>query len=192
MNKIKKYKKIKKDILFNILVESKNFYGNDKNKIKKEILPFIFGIRFNQIIINLNKTSLILKYIFLYLKYIISKKKKILIIGNTFDIKFLINLKYIKKKKNIIFFTKKWVKGLITNKQFFVLKKKKIDLIIIVKSSINDNFLNKELSILRVPIISIINTEQNIKNINYPIISNTINNKSMYTLMYLIRKKLSK
>ena len=121
------------------------------------------------------------------------KKQKILIIGNSDDIKFLINKKFIKNNENIIFFNKEWVNGLITNqivdnKIKDLLKKNKINLILIIKSSLNDKFLNKELSILNIPIISLINTTQQIKNINYPIITNSKNIKSLYTLMYLLRK----
>jgi len=192
MNKIKIYKIKKKDILFNILIESKNFYGGNKEKIKKDLLSFIYGIRIKYSIINLNKTSIYLKYTFSYLKYLLKKKKIILIIGNTFDIKFFINSKFTKKNKNIIFFNEKWINGLITNNKKWLFDKKKICLIIIFRSSLNEIFFKKELEILKVPIISIINTEQKINNINYPIIGNLTNNKSIYTLMYLIRKKIIK
>ena len=61
-------------------------------------------------------------------------------------------------------------------------------MILIIKSSVDENYLNTELLSLQIPIISFINTNQNLKNINYPVITNSKNIKSLYMLMYLIRK----
>jgi ribosomal protein S2 len=185
------------NILLNLLFKSKNIYGESLKNSNKDIMPFIYGIRHNYTIINLKNVSFYLKRIFKLLEYILIKKEKILLIGNSDDIQFLVNKKFIKNNKNIIFFNEEWVNGLITNqitdttinkKINYLIKKEHIKLIIIIKSSINENFLNKELSILNVPIISFINTNQNLKNINYPIVSNSKNIKSLYTLMYLLRK----
>jgi ribosomal protein S2 len=185
------------NILLNLLFKSKNIYGESLKNSNKDIMPFIYGIRHNYAIINLKNVSFYLKRIFKLLEYILIKKEKILLVGNSDDIQFLVNKKFIKNNKNIIFFNKEWVNGLITNqiidtplneKVNYLIKKEHIKLIIIIKSSINENFLNKELSFLNVPIISFINTNQSLKNINYPIVSNSKNIKSIYTLMYLLRK----
>nr|UQT68352.1 ribosomal protein S2 [Nothophytophthora sp.] len=180
------------NILLNLLFKSKNIYGESLIDTNKDILPFIYGSRHNYTIINLKNVSFFLKRIFKLVKYIIKQKEKILIIGNADDIQFLINQKFIKKNKNIIFFNKEWVNGLITNnlntKINFFLKKKEIKLILIIKSSIDEKFLNQEISTLKIPTISLINTSQDIKKINYPIITNSRNIKSLYTLMYLLRK----
>jgi ribosomal protein S2 len=192
-----KKKKNNNNILLNLLFKSKNIYGESLKNSNKEIMPFIYGIRHNYAIINLKNVSFYLKRIFKLLEYILIKKEKILLIGNSNDIQFLVNKKFIKNNKNIIFFNEEWVNGLITNqisdtitntKINYLIKKEHIKLIIIIKSSINENFLNKELSVLNVPIISFINTNQSLKNINYPIVSNSKNIKSIYTLMYLLRK----
>ncbi len=193
----KEKKKDNKNVLLNLLFKSKNIYGESLKNTNKNILPFIYGVRHNYTIINLKDVSFFLKRVFKLIQIILKKKEKILIIGNSNDISFLINKKYIKKNKNILFFNQEWVNGLITNKIInndlnkkinILFKKEEIKLILIIKSSINDNFLNKELSILKIPTISIVNTNQDIKDINYPIISNTKNIKSLYTLMYLLRK----
>lgn len=186
-----KNKKEKKDILFNILLKSKNIYGDFLTETKKDLIPFIYGIRYNYSIICLDTLSLYLKRIFSLLKYIILKKKYILIIGNSNDINFLVNRKYIKNNKKIYFLNEKWINGLITNKNMNIKNiflKKKIKLIIIIKSSINETFLNKELSLFNIPIISFLRTKQNIKNIDYPLVNNSKNITSIYTLMYLLRK----
>lgn len=190
-------KKNNNNILLNLLFKSKNIYGESLKNTNKDIIPFIYGIRHNYTIINLKNVSFYLKRILKLLEYTLSKKKNILIIGNSEDIQFLVNKKFIKNNKNIIFYNNEWVNGLITNKISnniinkkinYLLDNNEIKLIVILKSSINEKFLNKELSVLNVPIISFLNTHQNLKNINYPIVGNTKNIKSLYTLMYLLRK----
>ncbi len=185
------------NILLNLLFKSKNIYGESLKDTNKDIMPFIYGIRHNYTIINLKNVSFYLKRVFKLLEYTLNKKEKILVIGNADDIQFLVNKKFVKNNENIIFFNEEWVNGLVTNKITnnntnekinFLLNKNEIKLILIIKSSINEKFLNKELSILNIPIISFIDTSQNLKNINYPIVSNSKNIKSLYTLMYLLRK----
>lgn len=183
--KIKK----KQNLLLNSLFKSKNFYGEPLNKTNKNILPFIYGIRHNYSIINLKYTSFFLKRVFKLIKYSLEKNNKILIIGNSNKIKFLMNKNFTKNNKNVIFFNEDWINGLVTNKKvnsFF--DKNNIKLILIIKSSIDEKYLNKELSTLQIPIISFIDTNQSLDNINYPILTNSKNIKSLYTLMYLIRK----
>jgi ribosomal protein S2 len=185
------------NILLNLLFKSKNIYGESLKNTNKEVIPFIYGIRHNYTIINIKNVSFYLKRIFKVLKCILTKKEKILIIGNADDIQFLLNKKFFKKNENILFFNEEWVNGFITNKINknsiseninFLLNKNEIKLILIIKSSIDEKFLNQELSILNIPIISFIDTSKNLKEISYPIVSNTKNIKSIYTLMYLFRK----
>ena len=185
------------NILLNLLFKSKNMYGESLTYTNKEILPFLYGNRFNQAIINLKSISFVLKRIFKLIKSITQKNEKILIIGNADEIKFLFTTAFIKKNSNIIFFKKEWINGLITNKikntTFnkvinYLIKENEIKLILIIKSSTKDNFLNQEFYTLKIPIISLINTNQKIQNINYPIITNSKNIQSLYILMYLLRK----
>lgn len=186
----KNKKKNEQNLLLNSLFKSKNFYGEFLNKTNKNILPFLYGIRHQYSIINLKYTSIFLKRAFKLIQYTLKKNKKILIIGNSNDIKFLLNKNFTKNNKNIIFYNQEWINGLITNNNkinnFF--KNNQINLILIIKTSIHENYLNKELSALNKPIISFVNTNQNIEKIDYPIITNTKNIKSLYILMYLIRQ----
>ena len=222
---IQKKKNNNNNILLNLLFKSKNVYGESFIYTNKEILPFIYGSRYNKTIINLKNVSFVLKRIFKVIKYITQKNEKILIIGNSDEIKFLFTTAFNKKNSNIIFFNKEWINGLITNKTiypFFIkknniriffnkewinglitnkiknttfnkvinylIKENEIKLILIIKSSIKENFLNQEIYTLKIPIISLINTSQTLKNINYPIVTNSKNIQSIYTLMYLLRK----
>lgn len=185
------------NILLNLLFKSKNIYGESLKETNKDMMPFIYGIRHNYTIINLKNISFYLKRVFKLLEYILNKKEKILVIGNADDIQFLVNKRFVKNNKNILFYNEEWINGLITNKITNnsinekinnLFNKKEIKLILIIKSSVNEDFLNQELSTLNIPIISFINTSQNLKKINYPIVSNSKNIKSLYTLMYLLRK----
>lgn len=193
---IQKKKNIQDNTL-NLLFKSKNMYGESLISTNKEILPFIYGSRHNHTIINLKNVSFFLKRIFKLIKYIIQKNEKILIIGNADEIKFLFTSAFKKKNSNVIFFNKEWINGLLTNQIMnttfnkvinYLIKEQQIKLILIIKSSIKDTFLNQEISTLKIPIISLINTNQTIKNINYPIITNSKNIQSIYTIMYLLRK----
>lgn len=192
-----KKNKNKNNILLNLLFKSKNMYGESLNYTNKEIIPFIYGSRYNKTIINLKDVALVLKRIFKLIKYINKKNEKILIIGNSNEIKFLFTTAFIKKNNNIIFFNKEWINGLITNKIMnttfnkiinYLIKENELKLILVIKSSIKDTFLNQEISTLKIPIISFINTNQTIKNINYPIVTNSKNIQSIYILMFLLRK----
>nr|YP_010507887.1 ribosomal protein S2 [Phytophthora asparagi]UXG55984.1 ribosomal protein S2 [Phytophthora asparagi] len=185
------------NILLNLLFKSKNMYGESLTYTNKEILPFIFGSRHDHTIINLKDVSFFLKRIFKLIRYMSQKNEKILIIGNADEVKFLLTTSFVKKNPNIIFFNKEWVNGLITNKIMdttfnkvinYLLKENEIKLILIIKSSIKDTFLNQELSSLKIPTISLVNTCQTLKHINYPIVTNTRNIQSIYSLMYLLRK----
>ena len=120
-----------------------------------------------------------------------------MVIGNNPEIQFLVNTSFIKKNINIIFFNKEWINGLITNKIMnstfnkiinYLIKEEELKLILIIKSSVKDTFLNQELSVIKIPIISLINTNQTLKNIDYPIVTNSKNIQSIYILMYLLRK----
>lgn len=194
---LKKKKNNNNNLLLNLLFKSKNMYGKSLKSINKNLLPFIYGSRYDRVIINLKDVSFILKRIFKLIKYTIQKDEKILIIGNSDEIKFLFTKAFIKKKANIIFFNEDWINGLITNKIIntnfnkvvnYLIKENEIKLILIIKSSVKEVFLNQEINSLKIPIISFINTNQTIKNIDYPVVTNSKNIQSIYILMYLLRK----
>lgn len=194
---IQKQKFKNNNILLNLLFKSKNMYGELSTYTNRDIFPFLFGIRYDYTIINLKDVSFFLKRIFKLIKYTLQKNEKILIIGNSDEVQFLLTTPFIKKNSNIIFFNTEWINGLITNKINnttlnkiinYLFKEDEIKLILIIKSSVKDTFLKQELASLKIPIISLINTTQTLNNINYPIIMNSKNIQSIYTLMYLLRK----
>nr|YP_009547919.1 ribosomal protein S2 [Bremia lactucae]AZL92971.1 ribosomal protein S2 [Bremia lactucae] len=194
---IHKKKEYKNNNLLNLLFKSKIMYGESLTSINKDILPFVYGSRYKRSIINLNSISFFLKRSFKLIKIILQKDEKILVIGNNPEVQFLLNTSFIKKNLNIIFFNREWINGLVTNKIrnsifnkiiHYLIKEEELKLILIIKSSVKDNFLNKELSVIKIPIISLINTNQTLKNIDYPIVTNSKNIQSIYILMYLLRK----
>jgi ribosomal protein S2 len=189
INKKLKNKQKNNNNLLNILFKSKTFYGESIKKTNKTLFPYIYGIRHKYTIINLKYLLLMLKRNFKLIQLTLKKKKKILIIANSNDINFLINQQFIKNNPNIFFFNKIWINGYLTNKTInFLFKSKKIDLILLLKNSVNETYLNKEVFNLSIPVMSILNTNQNLSQINYPIITNTKNIHSLFTLLFLLRK----
>lgn len=191
----KQYKKKTKNNnnLLNLLFKSKNLYGTFFRTTNAQVVPFVYGIRHKYSIINIKLVSLFIKRIFKVIKSVKKKRGYILIIGNSNDILFLTNKYFTKNNKKIILFKDIWVNGLITNnllkkKVKLLIQKKKIHLILIIKSKIKEQFLSNELTTLQIPIISLLNTEGKLKHINYPIITNTTNIQSLYMIMYLLRK----
>lgn len=191
INQILKLKKTQKEFLLNSLFKSKNFYGESLNETNKQVLPFIYGIRHKYAIINLKHTISFLKRSLNLIQSCLKKNKNILIVGDALDINFLLNRKILKKNKNIILCKNEWVNGYLTNDFISTsFQKKKINLIIYLKSDIKENYILTEMSHLKAPVIGLVNTNTNIENINYPILSNTNNLKSLFFLIYLIRKTI--
>jgi ribosomal protein S2 len=190
INKNIKIKKIQKEFLLNSLFKSKNFYGESLKKTKKKNFNYIYGFRHNFSIINLKSTIFYIQKILFLIKFCIKKKKNILIIGNSFDINFLLKKKkQFSNNKNIILYNEKWINGLLTNKSISnFLKKQEIKLVILLKSNVKENYLLTEFNHKNIPVISLVNTNFNIDYVNYPIFSNTKNLKSLFFLIYLIRK----
>ncbi len=193
INKKIKIKKIQKEYLLNSLFKSKNFYGESLKETKKKNLPFIYGFRHNYSIINLKSTIFFLQKAVFLIKNCLKKNKKILIIGDSFDIKFLLSeskkINFLKNNKNIFLKNDAWVNGLITNENVSnFIKLNKINLVILLKSKTKEDYLLKELNYKNIPVIALNNTSSNIDYINYPIFSNTKNLKSLFFLIYIIRK----
>jgi ribosomal protein S2 len=189
---------IKKTKLFNTLMKSKMMYGETIKKTKSEVLPFLYGTRHNYTIININYTVSLIVRLFKFLKDFKSLNKKILIIGNSLDIQFMINNELYKNNESIVYFNKSWKHGLITNMSVFnknrdkivgeSIAKKEIQLIIILKSTLHEPILLKELKNINAPIIAITTTSSNLKNVQFPFISSSNNIKALYTLLYVFRK----
>lgn len=188
INKKIKNKKIQKKFLIDSLFKSKNFYGELLTEIKKKNFSFIYGFRYNFSIINLIQTSLFIQKSLFLIKLCLKKKENILIIGDHFEIQFLLERDEIKKNKNIILFEDSWTNGLLTNKYISNFIQKNINLIILLKSETEENYLLTEFFYKKIPTITLNNVNTNLNLINYPIFSNTKNLKSLFFLIYLIRK----
>lgn len=184
--------------LFNTLMRSKIMYGETIKKTKPEVLPFLYGTRHNYTIINVNYTVSLIVRLFKFLKDFKSLNKKILIIGNSLDMKFMLNKYFIRNNKSIIYLTQSWKHGFFTNNSSKnknlhetlnqSLTEKEIQLIIILKSTLHEPLLLNELKNIKVPIIAITTTNSDLKNIQFPFISSSNNIKALYTLLYIFRK----
>lgn len=113
---IYKKKESKTNNLLNLLFKSKIMYGESLISINKDLVPFLYGSRFNRGIIHLKNVSFFIKRSLRLIQLVIKKRGKILIIGNNPEIQFLLNTPFRKKNLNILFFTKEWINGFITNK----------------------------------------------------------------------------
>jgi ribosomal protein S2 len=189
INKIIKFKNIQKTKILNGLFKSKNFYGEFLTKTKKKNFYFIYGYRYNFSIINLVQTNILIQKSLFLINFFLKKKKNILIIGDHFEIQFLLERDEIKKNKNIILYDNFWINGLLTNKTISnYLKRNNIKLIILLKSETNENELLTEFHNVNIPVITLNNTNIDLNYINYPIFCNTKNLKSLFFLIYLIKK----
>lgn len=194
-----KREKIPKYRLFNMLMKSKMIYGEMIKKTKSETFPYLYGIRHNYAIININYTVSLIVRLFKFLREVKKFNKKILIIGNSIDIKFMVKNDFLRDKKNksILFLTESWKHGLITNlsvknkhrnkKVYKSLKNNNINLIIILKSALYEPILVNELKNVKVPIVAITTTNSQLKNIQFPLLASSNNIKALYTLLYVIR-----
>nr|YP_010886813.1 ribosomal protein S2 [Paralagenidium karlingii]WJH17937.1 ribosomal protein S2 [Paralagenidium karlingii] len=193
INKKNQVKQIDNTTILHSLFKAKNFYGAPIEFFNKELSIFLYGKRHDYFIINLKYTVFFLKRILKLVQKTIKKKKKILVIANADDMFFLTN-RFIKKfYPNLIIFNEEWVSGMFTNKRFPLgINKKQIQFVLIFKASIEQKYLIKELSSFKVPIISFINTDEKLKNIKYPVLTNKENIKSLFFLIYLFKKVSNK
>jgi ribosomal protein S2 len=191
INKQINLKKKKKKIFINGLFKSKNFYGEFLTETKKKNFYYIYGFRYNFSIINLIQTNLLIQKSLFLIKKFINNKKNILIIGDHSEIQFLLENDELKNKKNIILYDHSWINGLLTNKTISnYLNKNNIKLIILLKSQTRENYLLTEFYNIKIPVITLNNTNINLNFTNYPIFCNTKNLKSLFFLIYLIRKTI--
>jgi ribosomal protein S2 len=178
--------------LLNLLFKSKNIIGSLSKKTKYDIKTFIYGNRFQHNIIDIYLVSLYIKRTLKLVNCYIKNREKILILANSEDIQFLINENFIKKNENIFLCKKEWFHGLLTNRQsiFKNILYKDVKLIFLIKNSIKDSFLEKEVSSLQIPIISLLNTDQKKGLISYPLLCNTQHIISLYVMLSIFRKLL--
>lgn len=186
----KKEKKIKNNQFFKNLLKSKAYYGLSIKKSHQKSFPFAYGIRSNQLIIDLGYTIQSIKRSFALIhKILTTKKSKILIVANDIKTQTLITNSFSlnqNKKNRIIITNKKRLSDSITNLDI----RKDIGVIL----SFSDTYvysLIKESKSLKIPLICPINTKVNPELIEYPIVINTNNIKSTFFLIFLFSKFLN-
>lgn len=171
--------------LLNNLFNSKNHYGFSLKSSNVDSFPFLYGIRSNQCIINLNKTVQTLNQCFKLINYHLVNKNKILfVINENMFLNFKDEFEILTKKNQIHIITQKSKIGLLT--RFSAENIKSYNLIVLFSSNINQILLN-EAKIKGIPTISLVDTNQNLSNITFPIFSNTTNIKSKFFLLYLFK-----
>lgn len=181
------------------LFKSFNHLGCDKNKTNQMSYPYIYGVRSKQCIINLTITAQMLlrtlKFIQLAYQYKTIKtsnlpkrkkkqQRKIGIICNTIYLRalstYLIDTRLMNKFDII---TQKWVTGVLTTNKI------NYDFIIVFDVPMNSIVIN-EAAKKKIPVIALIDTDQNPHHFTYPIVTNTKNIKSIFYLIQIFDKFL--
>ena len=190
----KKEKKIKNKYLsdnnklFQSLLNSNSHLGSNLKSSNPKSFDYVYGKRNNQLILDLDFTIQSLKRSFLLINKLLKKKRKILIICN--DLK----TQYLKRelsdtliKKQIKFITQKWSGGFITNPLLLDNQLKNISLVISFNDT-EDNLVIKEVTRKKIPLVSVSNVNIDPNLINYPILINHNNVKSVFFLTFLFKK----
>lgn len=192
----KKEKKIKnkylnnKNKLFKNLLNSNSHFGVELKDLNSKSLNYVYGKRNNQVILDLNYTIHSLKRSFTLVYKLLKNKKKILIICNDLKTQFLKKeLTNSTIEKQIIFINKKWSGGSITNSLLLGNSLKNVSLIISFNDT-KDELLIKEALKTKIPLISVSNVNINSNLINYPILINHNNIKSLFFLVFLFKNSL--
>lgn len=192
----KKEKKIKNKTMINPqsnllknLIQTNIHLGKDIKVTHPNNIKYLFGIRSDQTILNLQYTIHSIKRALLVIKKTLklretpTKKHKILIICNDLQTK-IFSHEFKKLSSKIVILNSNWVGGLFTNEK--ILRSQYNDVRLIVAfNPIRDNLLIKAVKIAQIPLISVINTDTDSSLINYPILINTTNIKAIVFLINL-------
>ena len=160
----------------------------------------IQGTRLNQSIIDLGITTQNILRSFLFLKKILKKNKfatrrgisKIVLICNSNQIKHLKIFNDCEKFGSYLHIVNSLWKSQYFSNVFNLKKKKKTKILAVVLLSTNGwGDIVKEAAKHKIPVISLIDTNQNSSIIDYPVMSNTSNLKSLYIVINLFKKLLA-
>ena len=193
----KKEKKIKNKYLsnnnklFKNLLNSNSHFGNNIKDSNSKSFNYVYGKRNNQLILDLDFTAHSLKRSFLMISKLLKRKKKILIVCNDLKTQFLkkelINSSI---EKQVEFITQRWSGGFITNPLLLGNRLKNISLVISFNDT-EDDLVIKEATKKKIPLISVSNVNIDPNLINYPILMNHNNIKSIFFLIFLFKKYLN-
>ena len=187
------------------LMLSNIYLGDNFAFVNIKIKPFLLGYKNGYHLINLSFTQIQFKIVLKVIINLIINRQKILIVKNN-D---FYNLNYYFNNKNVFFYIKKWIGGLLTN--FRLVRKNKIFASKELLAVNNINFLRYMPSLififdtkiskwplfeaynLEIPTSSIINSSSlYIDFINYPVIGNNKSFEAIYLYVNFIRNAIMK
>lgn len=197
---------LKKHLFFNLklsmsqMVVSNVHLGHTRKFLNINIKPYLLGRRSNIYILNVAYTVHQLKIIFLFIINLISIRQNLLLVKDRDVFNFKKNIKL----KNVFFFDKKWIGGILTNyrkvRQSIKFKKENTtynsllvmrylpSLIFFFDPDLS-HWALKEASNLNIPISAVIDTNiLFLKLINYPIVGNNKSFESLHLYLNLIRQ----
>lgn len=172
-------------VLSSLLI-SKSHHGHLLTRVSPNIYPFLFGSRLKQGVIDLNVTILTLQRCFSFITRLITDNKrhylgkgpkKILFI---YQNPLLIKFDKLFDQKFVTLLHTPWEQGHITKKT------EKINLVISLSV---DPDIEKEAFLKKIPLISLVDTNtKNLNIINYPIVSSTTNEQSVFFILFMFHR----
>lgn len=176
-------------MIFKKLLIAKNYKGSLKSEIIPQNKFYLYGLRNDQGIINLEYTVLNLKRSIKLTLDILNKiqynpNSKVLIFINDLPFKAIGSI--IKKSKNVQIITEKWIPGSLTKNYS---NRKKFPLVIVF-SKTNNKSISNECQKLKIPTIFFANLDFDFMGSCYPVPTNMKNIKSFYLLISLFKKIL--
>lgn len=186
------------------LLLSNVYMGNSKNLINTKIKSYLLGYKNGFHVINFAYTHLQLKLLINILINIISLRQKILIVKNLDSFNLITFFNY----KNVFFYDKKWIGGLLTNHRI-VRKSSKFkkenyytnslgtlrympSLLFLFNNNISKWALLEAVN-LEIPVSAIINSNSiHVDLINYPIVGNNESFNSIFLYVNVIKNAILK
>lgn len=174
-------------MLFKNLSISKNYKGPLKNEILPQNKIYLFGIRKDRGVIDLDYTLLNLKRSLKLFQAILQatrrqSKSKILFFINDPLLKPLSSI--LEQQNAIQVITKKWVPGTLTQRY----SNRNTVPLVIVFSQNNNISIARECERLKIPTIFFANLNFNLSSVDYAVPTNEKNIQSLYFLISLFRK----
>lgn len=181
--------------LLKSLLQSKSHYGARCDETRPANKNFIYGVRFQQTILNLHYTIQSIKRAFLLIEQLLKlkpnyfhKSHKILIICNNSQTRFFFHSN-LQQKGPFEFVNENWVGGFLTNPTLLQERLKNVRLVLAF-NVVRDNLLTKAMAQIDLPLISITNTHLHSNSISYPIFFNAANSQSIFFFCFLFKKYL--
>lgn len=192
----------KRAFLIEHFFKYKVLIGNKSRFTNSDSYDYIFGVNFmGNTLLNINKSLILLKKSLIFIKQIEKNRGNILFVGTRYDLRNIIA--EIGNKTGSPYINYKWSKGLLTNWEntsnsikFYKLFLRKLDMKTQKRVIMENAFLGltsmvrlpdaififdvsvdfeafKEAKSLNIPVISLVDTNIPVRNIDYPIPSNT-------------------